>query len=198
MLNLSAKLTQSLFLIKQYAPAPSRVCRPLFGFPVCTDNVFLQSYFLAVLLSYSSAYPQGFQNSPHRNGAPAAWSICGAKCIPVQHLWVLQADTPRLPTQEPPDMTQRTQLFNTLLWRRPLLSPGCFYWEQGTRTAELLWFYCPDIGIAKNQSKGQAASQKLYNLHHFLFFFCSPILCSSFLRERNSCSLSSTYSSRKA
>lgn len=80
------------------------------------------------------------------------------------------------PVQEPPDMTQRTQLFNTLLWRRPLLSPGCFHWEQGTRTADLLWFYCLDIGIAKNQSKGQSASQKLYNLHHFIFFFSPNIM----------------------
>lgn len=44
MLNLLAKVTQSLFLIRQYAPAPSRVCRPLCvtadGLPVWTDNFF--------------------------------------------------------------------------------------------------------------------------------------------------------------
>lgn len=57
---------------------------------------------------------------------------------------------------------QRTQLCNTLLWRKALLSPGCFHWEQGMRSAELLWFYCQDIGIAKEQSKGQAASEELF------------------------------------
>ena len=39
----------------------------------------------------------------------------------MQHLWVLQADTPpHLSTREPPGITQRTQLFNTLNTALPL------------------------------------------------------------------------------
>lgn len=61
MLNLLVKLTQWLFLVRQYASAAGSVCRPLCvnadGFPVWTDNVFLQSY--------SSAYRHGFQNLLH-------------------------------------------------------------------------------------------------------------------------------------
>lgn len=135
------------------------MCRPLCAFPVWIDNVFLQSCFLAALLSYILVYPQGFPHSAHRNAAPAAWSICGAKCIPVQHLWVLQADTPPLPMQEPPDRTQRTQLFITLVWREPALSPECLHWEPGVQS-------CCDFtvrtGVAKDQSKGQVASQQLF------------------------------------
>lgn len=154
MLNLLAKLTQSLFLIKQCAPAPSRKCRPLSGFLVQTDNDFLQSY--------GSAYSQGFQNPPHRNGDPAAW------VIPVQ------ADTPH--------DTENTAIYHTAL-EKAILVPRVFPLaaeNEECRAAEIL---LSGRSYSQRSVKRPGSIRGIIcHLHHFLVFFCSPILCLIFFK----------------
>lgn len=104
------KWTQSLFLIRQHAPAPSRMCRSFWvtsgSFPVCTGNVFLQFY--------SSDYPQGCHNPVHKTHSlllPEGPAEPSASCCSTYGCCRLTLTN--LPMQDPPGITQRTQ-FNRL------------------------------------------------------------------------------------